>query len=60
MGLMRSTFYCGEPVPHSGLNYVLQCFYSSIGFRNKSVFTEIFLKLIKGKQIVFSRVDGAL
>ena len=28
--------------------------------RNESVFTETFLNRIKGKQIVFARVDGAL
>ena len=27
-GLMCSTFYCGEPAPHNGLEYVLQRFYS--------------------------------
>ena len=35
-GLMRSTFFCGEPVPHSGLEYVLQRFYSLMHFRNES------------------------
>ena len=30
MGFMRSTFFYGEPAPHSGLEYVLQRFYSSM------------------------------
>ena len=42
-------FFCGEPVPHSGLEYILQRFDSSMRFSNESVFTEIFLKSIKGK-----------
>ena len=50
---------CGEPEPHSGRAYVLKRFYSSMRFPKESVFTEIFLKRIKGKQIVFARVDGA-
>ena len=37
-------------MPHSGLNYVLQRFYSLMHFRNESVVTEIFLKCIKGKR----------
>ena len=57
-GLMRSTLFCGEPAPHSGLEYVLQRFYSSMRFRNESVFMEIFLKRIKEKQMFFARVDG--
>ena len=44
-------FFWGEPAPHSPLEYVLQRFYSLMCFRNKSVFTEIFLK-----RIVFSPV----
>ena len=51
-GLMRSTFFCGEPAPHSGLEYILPCFYSLMRFRNESVFTEIFLKHIKENRSV--------
>ena len=49
-GWMCSTFLCGEPAPHSGLEYILQCFYGSMCFHNESVFTEVFLKCIKGKR----------
>ena len=51
---MRATFFGGEPAPHSGLEYVLQRFYSSTRFRYESVFTEIFLKRIKGKRVGFA------
>ena len=37
--LTRSTFVCGEPAPHSALEYVLQRFYSLMHFHNESVFT---------------------
>ena len=39
-----------KPAPHSGLDYVLQSFYSDMRFCNESVFMEKFLKRIKGKQ----------
>ena len=40
----------------SALNvYYLQCLYSSMRFRNDSVFTEIFLNCIKLNRIVFAR-----
>ena len=58
-----SSFFGGEPAPHRGLEYVLQRFYSSMRFRNESVFTRIFLKRSQGKRrekIVFTHVDGAL
>ena len=41
---MRSTFFCGEPAPHSGPEYVLQRFYGS------TVFREIFPKRIIGER----------
>ena len=37
-------FFCEEPAPHSGLEYILQRFFSLMHFRNEFVFTEIFLK----------------
>ena len=35
-GLMRITFFCGEPAPPSGLEYVPQCFYSSMRFSQRA------------------------
>ena len=54
-------FLGGEPVPHIGLEYVLQLFYSC--FCNESICTEKSLKRCLGKRrgkIVFARVDGVL
>ena len=50
---------CLEAAPLMCLECVLQRFLSSMLFRNESVFTEISLNHIKGKLIVFARVDGA-
>ena len=50
MRRLDALFFCGEPAPHSGLEYILQRFYSLMRFRNESVFTEIFLKRIKGQR----------
>ena len=45
-------------VENQRLEYLLQRFYSSMRFRNDSVFTEIFLNRIKRNRIIFARCSS--
>ena len=53
---MRSTFFCGEP--DSGLEYVLQRFYSSIRIHNESGLHRDIPEENGGEKL-FALVDGA-
>ena len=59
MRMLASSSTVAEAAPLMGLEFLPQRLYSSMWFRNESVFTEIFLNRIKGKQIIFARVHGA-